>query len=99
MYFEADYGATFSRALREHWVTATSLNQLHVPLSCALILFGASLVPLLDNRDVEEGVKWYLGGSLSVVMLCLALMHILHKHLEEKGICSCHAINDKLTGW
>lgn len=71
LYFDADSSRCFAHALRRHWSTSISFSNIHYPLCAALILMGASLTELINEKEVEVGYRWYFAGSISTATLCI----------------------------
>ena len=58
---------------------------MHFPLVASIVLAGAALIALMEEDELESGVKWYFGGSIAAAMLSLAIIGALHKTLDRKG--------------
>ncbi|KAH7106753.1 hypothetical protein BKA62DRAFT_684984 [Auriculariales sp. MPI-PUGE-AT-0066] len=89
IYFDMSGTGLSVHPLRRHWFSAVFWDQLHWPLSCALILCGAAISRLVtteDSFDVASGIRWYFCGGLGAAMVALGAMGAAHRNLEPLGL-------------
>ncbi|KAJ1024947.1 hypothetical protein NDA18_004233 [Ustilago nuda] len=85
IYYDADGSRVYQHALRRNSFTSITFCHIHYPLTASLVLMAASLSSLISNEEIKGGYVWYFGGSLSCVLLCLALIGCMHRNLDLHG--------------
>ncbi|PWN22174.1 hypothetical protein BCV69DRAFT_267382 [Microstroma glucosiphilum] len=85
IYFDCDASRTFLHALRVNPWSAITFSLLHYPLCAALILLSSSIPRLVKNSSSEMGYRWFYAASMSVAMLCMAIIGLLHRNLDIAG--------------
>ncbi|KAJ1023190.1 hypothetical protein NDA16_003343 [Ustilago loliicola] len=85
IYYDADGSRVYQHALRRNSFTSITFGHIHYPLTASLVLMAASLSSLISNEEIKGGYVWYFGGSLSCVLLCLALIGCMHRNLDVHG--------------
>lgn len=85
IYYDADGSRVYQHALRRDSFTSITFCHIHYPLTASLVLMAASLSSLISNEKIKGGYVWYFGGSLSCVLLCLALIGCMHRNLDVHG--------------
>ncbi|BGP15890.1 hypothetical protein JCM10213_003681 [Rhodosporidiobolus nylandii] len=89
-YADSDGSRTFLHALRRHWFTSVCWQQLHFPLSAALILVSVAVAGLVRSDTPSSPTRWLFGGGLSIVMVVLTLLATLNKPLDKAHSALLH---------
>ncbi|GAA5980581.1 hypothetical protein JCM11641_006688 [Rhodosporidiobolus odoratus] len=90
IYADADGSRTFLHALRRHWASAVSWQQLHFPLSAALILVSVAIASLVKDDEPSQGTRWLFGAGLAVVTSVLTFLGVLSKPLDRAHSALLH---------
>ncbi|PWN32444.1 uncharacterized protein FA14DRAFT_181133 [Meira miltonrushii] len=85
LYFDVDSSRTFVHGLRRNWFTSITYTHLHFPLCASLILMSSTLSTMIHEEAVDQNFLWFFSASISIAMLCMAILGTLHKSLDRWG--------------
>ncbi|KLO15564.1 hypothetical protein SCHPADRAFT_888472 [Schizopora paradoxa] len=84
LYFTSEACGNFIHALRRHWFTGGIFTVIHLPLIMALLLASSAVNKLVVDSDVESGLKFFFGSGVGIGVLCMSIIGMLHKNLDER---------------
>ena len=54
-------------------------------LVLSILLYSAALSTAITKRYIEQDLHWILVGGVSFALLCIAVLGVLHKSLDERS--------------